>query len=138
MEYYLHTTAVLDKEFAQNLKGYPEFAQIVNPTDSTASVVLTKYTPEYIEYDAQSKEDGTIVFSEIYYPHGWNALIDGQPADHFRVNYLLRALNVPAGQHHIRFEFRPESVEKGNMLSMAFVIVMYLIIAGCVFLAFRK
>lgn len=132
MEYDLHTTAVLDKEFAQNLKGYPEFAQIVNPADSTASVVLTQYTPEYLEYEAQSKEDGTIVFSEIYYPHGWKALIDGQPAEHFRVNYLLRALNVPAGQHHIRFEFRPESVEKGNMLSMAFVILMYLIIIGCI------
>ncbi len=132
MQYDLHNTAVLDKEFADNLKGYPEFAQIVNPVDSTASVVLTKYTPEYIEYDSQSSQDGTIVFSEIYYPHGWQALIDGEKVDHFRVNYLLRALNVPAGQHHIRFEFRPESVEKGNMLSMAFVIAMYLIIIGCV------
>ncbi len=132
MEYDLHTTAVLDKEFAQNLNGYPEFAQIVNTKDSTATVELTKYTPEYIEYDAKSTEDGTIVFSEIYYPHGWKALIDGEPTDHFRVNYLLRALNVPAGQHHIRFEFRPESVEKGNMLSMAFVIAMYLIIIGCI------
>lgn len=136
MEYDLHTTAVLDKEFAQSLKGYPEFAQIVNPKDSMASVVLTKYTPEYLEYDASSSEDGTIVFSEIYYPHGWKALIDGEPADHFRVNYLLRALNVPAGQHHIRFEFRPESVEKGNMLSMAFVIAMYLIILGCIVVNF--
>ena len=132
MQYDLHNTAVLDKEFADNLNGYPEYAQIVNPTDSTASVVLTKYTPEYIEYDSQSSQDGTIVFSEIYYPHGWQALIDGEKVDHFRVNYLLRALNVPAGQHHIRFEFRPESVEKGNMLSMAFVIAMYLIIIGCV------
>lgn len=132
MEYDLHTTAVLDKEFASQLKGYPEYAQIVNAADSTASVKLTKYTPEYLEYDAQSSQDGTIVFSEIYYPHGWKATIDGEPAEHFRVNYLLRALNVPAGQHHIRFEFRPESVEKGNLLSMAFVIMMYLIIAGCV------
>lgn len=132
MEYDLHTTAILDKEFADQLNGYPEFAQIVNPTDSTAQVTLTKYTPEFIEYEAESAEDGTIVFSEIYYPHGWKATIDGKPTEHFRVNYLLRALNVPAGQHHIRFEFRPESVDKGNMLSMAFVIAMYLIIAGCI------
>ena len=138
MEYDLHTTAVLDKEFASQLKGYPEYAQIVNASDSAATVQLTKYTPEYLEYDSQSSQDGTIVFSEIYYPHGWKATIDGEPAEHFRVNYLLRALNVPAGQHHIRFEFRPESVEKGNMLSMAFVIAMYLIIVGCVFLGFRK
>ncbi len=138
MEYDLHTTALLDKEFAENLKGYPEFAQIVNEKDTAASVELTKYTPEYIEYNAQSSQDGTIVFSEIYYPHGWKALIDGQPAEHFRVNYLLRALNVPAGQHHIRFEFRPESVEKGNMLSMIFVIAMYLIILGCLFMGFKE
>ena len=138
MQYDLHNTAVLDKEFADNLKGYPEFAQIVNPVDSTASVVLTKYTPEYIEYESQSSQDGTIVFSEIYYPHGWQALIDGEQVDHFRVNYLLRALNVPAGQHHIRFEFRPESVEKGNMLSMAFVILMYLIILGCIVVGVKQ
>ena len=138
MQYDLHNTAVLDKEYAQNLKGYPEYAQIVNPADSTASVVLTKYTPEYIEYDSQSSQDGTIVFSEIYYPHGWQALIDGEKVDHFRVNYLLRALNVPAGQHHIRFEFRPESVEKGNMLSMAFVILMYLIILGCIVVGVKQ
>ena len=138
MQYDLHNTAVLDKEYAQNLKGYPEYAQIVNPADSTASVVLTKYTPEYIEYESQSSQDGTIVFSEIYYPHGWQALIDGEQVDHFRVNYLLRALNVPAGQHHIRFEFRPESVEKGNMLSMAFVIAMYLIILVCIGLGIKS
>jgi len=137
MEYDLHTTAVLDKEFASNLKGYPEFAQIINEKDSTESVKLTKYTPEYLEYDAQSSVDGTIVFSEIYYPHGWKALIDGEPAEHFRVNYLLRALNVPAGQHHIRFEFRPEAVDKGNMLSMAFVILMYLVIAVCLIGGYR-
>lgn len=138
MEYDLHTTAVLDKEFAHHLKGYPEYAQVINVADSIASVELTKYTPEYVEYDSRSSQDGTIVFSEIYYPHGWQALIDGEKVDHFRVNYLLRALNVPAGNHHIRFEFRPESVEKGDMLSMAFVVLMYLIIAGCIFLGFRK
>ena len=54
------------------------------------------------------------------------------------MNYLLRALNLDAGQHHIRFEFRPESVDKGNTLSMIFVVLMYLIILGCVGLGVKE
>ena len=141
MEYDLHTTAVLDKQFASVAaanNGQIENSQIVNPADSTASVRLTSYSPKVLEYEAQSSQPGTIVFSEIYYPHGWKAKIDGQPAEHFRVNYLLRALNVPAGQHHITFEFLPDSVEKGNWLSMFFVIAMYLIIAVCVVFGIKK
>lgn len=140
MQYDLHTTAVLDKQFSELAAAGKTLAngQIVNASDSLASVKLTSYSPKCVEYDAQSATDGTIVFSEIYYPHGWKATIDGKPTDHFRVNYLLRALNVPAGQHHIRFEFLPDSVEKGNMLSMIFVIAMYLIILGCVGLGIKE
>lgn len=120
----LRTTAVLDRKFAANVPN------LTPGRDSLASVVLTKYTPEYIEYDATATRPGTIVFSEIYYPYGWKAYVDGQPVDHYRVNYLLRALNVQPGQHHIRFEFRPDSVAKGNTVSMVFVILMYAIMAG--------
>jgi hypothetical protein len=120
----LHTTAVLDRKFAANVPN------LTPGRDSLASVVLTKYTPEYIEYDATASRPGTIVFSEIYYPYGWNAYVDGQPVDHYRVNYVLRALNVQSGQHHIRFEFRPESVAKGNTVSMVFVVLMYAIMLG--------
>lgn len=122
----LHTVAVLDKDFSSYVKNaHPGI-------DSTAVVRLTKYTPEYIEYESSSSKEGTIVFSEIYYPHGWKALVDGQEVDHYRVNYLLRALNVSAGNHKIRFEFRPESVAKGNVLSMTFVVLMMLIIVGLI------
>ena len=132
MQYDLHTTAVVDKAFAADLAGQVVDGLLVNAPDSTATVHLTKYTPEYVEYDASSSKPGTIVFSEVYYPHGWKALVDGKEVGHYRVNYLLRALNLEAGQHHIRFEFRPESVDKGNTLSMIFVVLMYLIILGCV------
>lgn len=132
MQYDLHTTAVLDKQFASLANSQMADGQMVNASDSLASVQLTSYSPKALEYEAQSSQDGTIVFSEIYYPHGWKASIDGQPAEHFRVNYMLRALNVPAGKHHISFVFDPDSVKKGNMLSMFFVIVMYLIIIGCI------
>lgn len=128
----LATTAVLDREFAEHVKDF------VPGHDSAAVVKLTKYTPEYIEYDASASKPGTIVFSEVYYPYGWKAYIDGEPADHFRVNYLLRALNVPAGDHHIRFEFRPDSVRKGNTLSMIFVVIMYLTVFAIVIAYFRR
>lgn len=121
----LHTTAIVGKDFAS-------YVQQPAAVDSLANVKLTKYTPEYVEYDAESSAAGTIVFSEIFYPYGWKALIDGEPADHFRCNYMLRALNVPAGKHHIRFEFRPDCVQKGNTLSMIFVALLYLLSLGCI------
>lgn len=141
MQYNLHTIAVIDKSYADQLaKDYNSQivnGQIVNLPDSTATIALTKYTPEYVEYESESQQSGTVVFSEIFYDKGWKAYIDGEFVPHYRVNYLLRAMQVPAGHHHIRFEFRPESVEKGNTLSMTFVIIMYLCFAAYVVLQLR-
>lgn len=112
-------------------KDYIQYVSNQTPAvDSLATVSLSKYTPEYIEYEAECSNPGTIVFSEIFYPYGWKAIVDGTPVEHYRVNYMLRALNVDSGKHHIRFEFRPDSVSKGNTISMTFVILMYLIIAA--------
>lgn len=120
----LHNTLVTDakyKDFVKNFKSHH---------DSTANIKLTKYAPDYVEYDCQSEEDGLVVFSEVYYPYGWNAYIDGKPVDHFRADYTLRALNVPAGKHHIRFEFRPASVEKWGKVAVASKYVMNLLVLG--------
>ena len=112
---------------------YQDFVKDFRPHhDSTATIQLTKYAPDYVEYDYTAATDGIAVFSEVYYPYGWNAYIDGQPADHFRANYTLRALNVPAGQHHIRFEFRPATVEKWGKVSIACKYVMNLTILGII------
>ena len=118
----LRSTAVLDKEFAA-------FAQHPEPgIADDAAVRLTAFTPKQLDYEYSSSTPGTIVFSEIYYPYGWKASIDGTPAEHFRVNYLLRALNVPAGTHHITFLFDPDSVRKGDRIATACVVLMYLLI----------
>lgn len=115
----LRTTAVLDKEFASYVKD-------TNPgKDSTAVVKLESYSPRDLDYVYSSEKAGTIVFSEIYYPYGWKATLDGEPADHYRVDYMLRAMNVPAGEHKIHFVFDPDSVRKGNTLSMACTLLMY-------------
>ena len=89
-------------------------------------------------YTSNCAYDKIAVFSEIYYPYGWKAYIDGTPVDHFRVNYLLRALNIPAGKHDIRFEFRPDSVMKGYKVSFAFIGVMYLILISSIVFGFYR
>ena len=118
----LATTAVFDKSFA----SYVTDTQPGIAPD--AKVHLTAYTPKQLDYEYTSSHPGTIVFSEVYYPYGWKASIDGQSVDHYRVNYLLRALNVPAGSHHITFLFDPDSVRKGDTIATACVILMYLLI----------
>lgn len=122
----LHNTLVTDVKFQDFVKDFRPHH------DSTAKIQLTKYAPDYVEYDYTAAEDGLAVFSEIYYPYGWNAYIDGQSTDHFRANYTLRAMNVPAGTHHIRFEFRPATVEKWGKVAIASKYVMNLTILGII------
>ena len=118
----LSTTAVLDKEFASYVTDFTP------GRDPEATVRLTKYTPRYLDYEYSTSKPGTIVFSEIYYPYGWKATIDGQPADIYRVNYMLRAINVPAGAHKIHMEFDPDSVKKGDTIAMVCIVIMYVTI----------
>ena len=116
----LKETAVIDRQFAQQ-------AGNLNPGIAPdASIQLTSYSPKSIDYSVKTSQPGTVVFSEIYYPHGWKVTLDGQKADYFRANYLLRAMNVPAGEHTINFTFDPDSVHKGDTLSVICIILMYL------------
>ena len=128
----LENTAVLDAKFADFVKDF------VPGKDSTAQVKFLSYAPNALEYQSQATKDGIIVFSEIYYPYGWKAYIDEQPVEHFRVNYTLRALNVPAGEHHIRFEFIPDAIKKAEPVSILCVVILYgTIIGGIVFALVR-
>lgn len=107
--------------------------------DSAAWVHQTAYTPSTVSYECSSANDGMIVFSEIYYPAGWHATIDGQEAEILRADYILRALRVPAGQHKIEFYFAPESYSKGYAVSVvASVLVVLLILGGAAYALFGK
>lgn len=128
----LNNTAVLDRQFADFVSGF----RPVN--DSTASVKLNTYSPKELTYTSNSKNDGTVVFSEIYYPYGWKAFIDGKATDIFRVNYILRAINVPAGTHQISMIFEPDSVKKGNTVSVIFVFIMYATILSFIAVAIYR
>ena len=93
-------TAVADVRFETALSG--------TALDS-GTVALTKYLPNELHYDIASPKGGVAVFSEIYYP-GWTATIDGKEAEVARVNYVLRALKIPAGAHKVVMTFRPSSI----------------------------
>lgn len=99
--------------------------------DSTASIQLTKYQPNNLEYKTASKTPQLAVFSEIYYPHGWKMLIDGKEADYIKADYLLRAVHVPAGSHTVKMVFEPAVIGKGKLFSMiAFGLFLLLSAAG--------
>ena len=100
----LQQTAIVDSKFKEALKGVNEGYK-----DSLSTVRLTSYEPNQLVYETSSPQDGIVVFSEIYYP-GWTATIDGKPADIARADYILRAMNVPAGKHTIEMRFDPQSL----------------------------
>ena len=89
---------------------------------------LTGYEPNRLEYEADSRKGGVAVFSEIWFPWGWKATIDGKDADIARVNYVLRALKVPAGRHRIEFTFDPESLHVTNGIAISAVVIIYLLL----------
>ena len=100
----LQQSAIVDSKFKEALKGVNEGYK-----DSLSTIRLTSYEPNQLVYETSSPQDGIVVFSEIYYP-GWTATIDGKPADIARADYILRAMNVPAGKHTIEMRFDPQSL----------------------------
>lgn len=106
--------------------------------DSLSQIKLTNYQPNKLEYQSNNKADGFAVFSEVYYPKGWNITIDGNPAEMIEVNYTLRGLNIPAGNHTIVFSFEPEVVKTGGTISLIVSIVALLVIGFGMFFGLRK
>ncbi|MCD6354472.1 MAG: YfhO family protein, partial [Prolixibacteraceae bacterium] len=124
--------AIIDKRFAQFVEG-KNFQK-----DETGFIKLTEYQPNYLKYHAKAASGQLTVFSEIYYDKGWNAFVDGKPTPIFRVNYVLRAIILPAGEHTIEFRFKPKSYYTGNKISLASSFLLLLILAGFGFVEIRK
>jgi len=109
----LTETAIVDASFKDKLKGITNSYK-----DSLSAVRLTDYKPNHLVYETSSSKDGIVVFSEIYYP-GWTATIDGKPAEIARANYILRAMNIPAGKHTIEMAFDPKSIHVTESIAYA-------------------
>lgn len=116
------TVAVADEKFRSSLGN-------ALPKVSGDTIYETSYAPNALTYKAKTGKGGIAVFSEIYFPWGWTATIDGKEAPISRVNYVLRALRIPAGQHEIKFRFDPQSVRVTNNISVASVTGIYILCA---------
>lgn len=127
----LLTTALVDARFKAALKD-----ATTGFKDSLSVIRLTTYEPNRLVYEVSTPKDGIVVFSEIYYP-GWQATIDGKPADIARADYILRAMNVPAGKHTIEMRFDPKSLHVTEVIAYGALVLMIIGVMVLVFI-YRK
>jgi hypothetical protein len=126
--------AYVDAKFANYIQAGKQ------TTDTTSRIKLTKYSPDIMEYEYSSKTPQTALFSEIFYRgnQDWKSYIDDQEKPHFRADYVLRGLSVPAGSHKIRFEFKPDSIYKGSKIDLIASILAFILIGVALFFEIRK
>ena len=124
--------AAIDTRFSGQVKGS------LYPVSGNDKIELVSYQPNELEYKYTAEGEKLAVFSEIYYPAGWECYIDGIESSYFRVNYVLRGMILPGGSHQIRFTFKPQSYYLGNKISLASSILLILLTAGYIILVFTK
>lgn len=128
-------TAIIDKRFASMVQGKNL------ERDSNSVIVMEHqkpYNPDYVVYKTKTSKDQLAVFSEVYYEPDWIAYIDGKPADYFRVNYILRGMVIPAGEHKIEFRNEAPLMHKWDNITLAISILMLLVMAGSLVWYYRK
>ncbi|QTD37203.1 YfhO family protein [Polaribacter batillariae] len=106
--------------------------------DTTAVIKLTKYKLNSLTYESKTAKEQFAVFSEIYYKNGWNAYLDGVLTPHYRVNYVLRGMRIPAGKHTIEFKFEPKVIQQGKIRSLSSYALLFLITIGWFFYDEKK
>lgn len=121
-----------------NEKFSGEMGNFKPQPDVDASIKMTSYQANKLVYESNAKTPQLAVFSEIYYPKGWVATVDGAETPHVNANYVLRAMVVPAGKHTITFEFKPAVYFTGEKISMAGSILVLLVAFGGMFMAYKK
>lgn len=123
--------AVMDKsKFATD--------QLKLNTDSLAHIRLLEQRPPYLKYESESATGGLAVFSEIFYPKGWHALVDGKESPILRADYVLRALEIPAGKHVVEFKFEPKPYIIGNTITLVAGWALLLIVLGSLWWSWKE
>jgi hypothetical protein len=117
---------VVDERFAHHL------TMTTTTADSVSWIRLTEYRPNYLKYEYSASDETFAIFSEIYYPRGWQAYIDGQPAEHFRADYILRAMVLPAGEHTVEFRFRSLHFDAVNNITLIFSLVILVCLGAAI------
>ncbi|RPH31364.1 MAG: hypothetical protein EHM93_13840 [Bacteroidales bacterium] len=118
------TKAIVDSRFKKCIESFSP------SNDTTGSIHLTEYFPNRLVYKSDTRTQKVAVFSEIYYQKGWIVTVDGKEQDHFRANYVLRAMVVPAGKHEIVFTFKPKMFEVGKSIDLASSLLIILVFMG--------
>ena len=112
---------MVDARFAPVLEGFQP-----SRADSLSSIVLTDYDSDFVAYSVNTRKDELAVFSEVYYPRGWQVSIDGEPAEMFRVNYALRGLVLPEGAQTVEIRFDPPSIKVTDAIAYGALVIMLL------------
>jgi hypothetical protein len=118
--------AVIDKRFESYVSG-KTFVM-----DSVAGITLASYHPNRLSYDYQASTEQLVVFSDIFYDKGWNSFVDGEEVPHFRVNYILRAMVLPPGEHTIDFRFEPRSYFTGKKIAATSSYLLFILMLGAI------
>ncbi|MDE5941817.1 MAG: YfhO family protein, partial [Muribaculaceae bacterium] len=126
------SSAVADRRFREIL------GETAAPTQPGDTIFETSYAPDRLTYSAHSARGGLAVFSEVFFPWGWKCMIDGKEAEIGRVNYLLRAVRIPAGDHTVEMTFRPASVTATVNVARASVTLIYLLVAAALIMALSR
>ncbi|MDR3716557.1 MAG: YfhO family protein [Puia sp.] len=124
-------TAIVQEKYRALVKGEPV-------PDSSASIKLIENLNDKITYKVSARTNQFAVFSEVYYDKGWNVFLDGNKADYCKVDYILRGMSVPAGEHTIEFRFEPRSYELGDIIGFSASILAYLIVIIAIVAEWRK
>ena len=125
-------TAVADRRFAR------EIGDKIVPPAAGDTIYETGYKPNELTYRYRSQQGGLAVFSEIYFPWGWQVTVDGDPVDMARVNYVLRAVNLPAGEHEVIFRFDPPSVHTTEAIAYVSLFLILAAFVGTGFVAWKR
>jgi len=126
----LDSVNVRDTAIVENI--YKDKIPFMPVKDSAANIQLIENLNDKISYRFKSSTNQFAVFSEVYYDKGWNAFLDGKPAPYCKVDYVLRGMSVPAGEHTIEFRFEPKSYVMGNRLTVWSAIITYLLLIAAV------
>jgi hypothetical protein len=124
--------AVINNKYRDDITG------IDSKLDTSATIKLSSYQANKLVYESQSTTNQLAVFSEIYYPKGWIATIDGKESPIVNADYVLRAMVIPAGKHTIEFVFKPSSYYTGEKIAMAGSLLVLIISFGGIFFAYKK
>jgi len=126
------------KEVAVIRQPMADAAKIAASYNGHGSIQMKSYAPNHLVYESETNAEEFAVFSEIYYPSGWNAYIDGKATEYVCVNYLLRGMKIPAGKHTIEFKFEPAIYNTLSTVALVGSVLLVLTFVGGLYMGFRN